>query len=47
LAIAEYMLGNKEAALKAAENAYTLSPTEQSAYVYATLKAGRELKFEQ
>ncbi len=46
LAIAESMLGNKEAALKAAENAYTLNPTEQSAYIYSTLKAGKELKFE-
>lgn len=46
LAIAQYQLGNKDAALKAAENAYTLGPTKESAYIYFTLKQGGELKLE-
>jgi protein O-mannosyl-transferase len=46
LALAEYKLGNKENALKAADNAYLLLPDGQSAYIYSALQQGRELEFE-
>jgi len=46
LAISEYKLGNKEKALKAAENAYTLNPNDQTGYVYSKILNNGELEFQ-
>ena len=43
LALSEYDLGNKEAALIAAKNAYNLSPSDQTYYVYSTILQGKKL----
>lgn len=44
LAFAEYNLGNKEQALKAAENAFILSPTQQTYYLYNNLSKNLPLE---
>lgn len=38
LAYSEYKLGNKDQALQAAQNAFILSPSQQTSYIYTKLK---------
>lgn len=44
LALSNYKLGDKEGALLAARQAYLLSPTQQSAYVYSRLSQNQPLE---
>lgn len=44
LAVSDYKLGQKEEALLAARQAYILSPTQQTYYLYTTLQQNRPLE---
>lgn len=45
LAISEYELNNQEAALKAAYEAYKLSPNDQTRFLYTKIKSGEPLEY--